>query len=249
MYIQFTNDLDICPIVTTSTLELPRWKLSSEPVFKQTSCQLKDSLQKENGVLGHVNIHQFSNFESGKSSTIHPMRSMEDENLDYDSNASSFSFEFHKGERSVHNPFTRSLSRSMPSKWNDAEKWIMNGQNVQTQFSKMFSSQNQANQLPLTDTVRVAGESANYDHKDTVSQMPETNIADSCQHISHMGLGKFSFVSNWSCAISNQAYGGNALTDPTILSEDLKEVGHRDLSCTNTSTEDMTGMKLVVFRV
>ncbi|KAF5472542.1 hypothetical protein F2P56_009253 [Juglans regia] len=222
--------------VTSPILEVSWLKLSSEPVFKQTSCQQKDSLQKENGVLGRINMHQFSKFESGNSSTIHPVRSIEEDNLDYDSNASSSSFEFHKGERSVHNPYTISSSRSMPSKWDDAEKWIMNRQNVQAQSSKI--SQNQANQLPLTNTVRVAPESANYDHKDTVSKTAETKTVDFFQHVSHMGLGKFSFVSNGSRPILDQA-GGNALTDPGLLSENLKEVGHRDLSC--TKTEDMTG--------
>ncbi|KAG6639287.1 uncharacterized protein LOC122278920 isoform X1 [Carya illinoinensis] len=222
--------------VTSPILEVSWLKLSSEPVFKQTSCQQKDSLQKENGVLGCVSMHQFSKFESGNSSAIHPVRSIEDENLDYDSNASSSSFEFHKSERSVHNPYTRSLSRSMPSKWDDAEKGIMNRQNVQVQSSKI--PQNQANQLPLTNTVRVAPESASYDHKDTVSKTAETKTVDFCQHVSHMGLGKFSFVSNGSYPILDQA-GGNALTDTGPLSEDLNEVFHRDLSC--TKTEDMIG--------
>ncbi|XP_047311313.1 uncharacterized protein LOC124914750 [Impatiens glandulifera] len=59
-----------------------------------------------------------------------------DDNLDYDSNASSSSFEFHKGgERSLHHSMAvRSFSRPIPSKWNNADKWIMNRQI--TNFSK-----------------------------------------------------------------------------------------------------------------
>uniref|UniRef100_M4D2S4 Remorin C-terminal domain-containing protein n=1 Tax=Brassica campestris TaxID=3711 RepID=M4D2S4_BRACM len=62
------------------------------------------------------------------------LRPQEDESLDYDSNASSSSFEFHGGvcgERSNQNHVSREYpSRQMPSKWNDAEKLIMSRQNM-----------------------------------------------------------------------------------------------------------------------
>jgi len=175
-------------------------------------------LQKENGEMGRPKMQQFSKCESANSSAIHPVRTIEDENLDYDSNASSSSFEFHKGERSVHNPFTRSLSRPMPSKWNDAEKWIMSRQNAPAHYSKKNFSQNQANRLPMTKRV------------------------DFCQPALHMGHEKFSFVPSGSHPISDQAYGGNALTNLCPISEDLKGVGHSDLSSTKSSTENMTGI-------
>ncbi|XP_041026264.1 uncharacterized protein LOC121266492 isoform X1 [Juglans microcarpa x Juglans regia] len=216
--------------VTSSSLEVPSLKLSSEAVLSQTSCPQKESLQKENGDMGRVKMQQFSKCENGHLSTIHPMKAIEDENLDYDSNASSSSFEFHKGERSAHNPFTRSLFRPMPSKWNDAEKWIMNRQNVQAHYSKKNCSQNQTNRLPVTNTVRVASESANYDPKFAVSRTAETKRVDFCQPASHVGPEKFSFVPTGTHPILDQVY-----------SEDLKEVGHRDLTCTESSTEEMTG--------
>lgn len=226
---------------TSHSLEVLASKLSSETVLKHSSCQQKESLPKENGDMGRVKMLQFSKGESGNSSAIHPVRTMEDENLDYDSNASSSSFEFHKGERSVHNHFTRSLSRPMPSKWNDAEKWIMNRQNVQAHHPKRNCSQNQGNRLAVTNMGRVAPESANYDHKLMVSRMAETKRVDFCQPASHMVLEKFSFVPSGDGPTLDQAYGRNTLTDQCTQCEDLKEVGHADLSCTKSSDEDMTG--------
>ncbi|KAI8000406.1 Remorin 4.1 [Camellia lanceoleosa] len=119
-----------------SSLEVSSVKLSNSVALDagqsdQSSCQPREFMQKET-----VKMQQFSKSDSGNSSSVHPVRTLEEENLDYDSNASSSSFEFHKGERSMHNPLTRSLSRPMSSKWNDAEKWIMNRQNMQANYSK-----------------------------------------------------------------------------------------------------------------
>lgn len=62
------------------------------------------------------------------AASVHPIRGDEH---GYDS---SSSFEFHSRERSQH-PCRRSYLPSsrtiMPSKWDDAEKWIINKQNVQ----------------------------------------------------------------------------------------------------------------------
>lgn len=91
----------------------------------QNSCQQRDFIPRDNGNAGRVKVQQFSKSDGGNSSSVHPMRTLEDD-LDYDSNASTSSFEFHNGERSVHNPIGRSLLRPMSSKWNDAKKWIMN---------------------------------------------------------------------------------------------------------------------------
>jgi hypothetical protein len=77
---------------------------------------------------------------SGNSSIIYPLRTMEEDSKDCDSgldNASTSSFEFHGGERSVtQNPASGYFSRQTSSKWNDAEKWIVNRQNVNQNISK-----------------------------------------------------------------------------------------------------------------
>ncbi|GMP73708.1 hypothetical protein CsSME_00031387 [Camellia sinensis var. sinensis] len=187
----------------------------------QSSCQPRENIK----------MQQFSKCDSGNSSSVHPMRTFEDENLDYDSNASSSSFEFHKGERLLHNSINRSLSRPMPSKWNDAEKWIMNRQNnMQANYSKKSHLQSQATRLPITNTVRVAPESASYDQKLSVK------LVDFCQTKSQMGFEKFSF---------GQTNGANAVIDLYPQSKDLKEVDNRDASCTKSSIEDTTDLPAI----
>jgi hypothetical protein len=100
--------------------------------------------------VGKVKLQQVLKGETGNSSSVHPIRAVEDENLDYDSNASSSSFEFHQGEqRSNQNHIARSLLRPMSSKWNDAEKWIMNKQNAKANnYSKKNALQSQTDRVP-----------------------------------------------------------------------------------------------------
>ncbi|ESQ33839.1 hypothetical protein EUTSA_v10007414mg [Eutrema salsugineum] len=129
------------------------------------------------------------------------LRPQEDENLDYDSNASSSSFEFHgvRGERSNQNHASRAYpSRQMPSKWNDAEKWIMSRQ------KNMVMRKNcQGNRMP----VRVVPDNAGY-------ELNKSRM-DPC-HSSHIdGSEKFpNFV-------HTQGYGGNLLIDQSTQSKDL----------------------------
>lgn len=204
----------------------------------QSSCQPKETSPKENGLVGRAKTQQYSKSDGGNSSTIHPVRTLEEENLDYDSNASSSSFEFHK-ERSLHGCVSRSLSRPMPSKWNDAEKWIINRPNAQANYTKRNMLQSQANRLAGGNMGRVAPETASGDHKLSVKQV------DFCQPAAQMGLEKFSFVPNGAHPISAQANGGNALID-LCQTKDLKEVNPRELSCSKGSTEDSTGMSILL---
>ncbi|KAI8000750.1 Remorin 4.1 [Camellia lanceoleosa] len=215
-----------------SSLEVSSVKLSNSVALDagqsdQSSCQPREFMQKET-----VKMQQFSKSDSGNSSSVHPVRTLEEENLDYDSNASSSSFEFHKGERSMHNPLTRSLSRPMSSKWNDAEKWIMNRQNMQANYSKKTHLQSQLNRLPMSNTVRVAPESASYDQKLSVKRV------DFCQPTSQMGSEKVSnFPSGTHLAIAE--------IDLCPQSKDLKEVDNGDSSCTKNSSEDNTGLPAI----
>ncbi|KAF3588197.1 hypothetical protein F2Q69_00028462 [Brassica cretica] len=105
------------------------------------------------------------------------LRPQEDENLDYDSNASSSSFEFHggvRGERSTQSHASRAYpSRQVPSKWSDAEKWILSRQNM------MMRKNGQGNRMP----VRVVPDNTGYEH--TKSRM------DPCQSSQAEGFEKF----------------------------------------------------------
>jgi hypothetical protein len=77
---------------------------------------------------------------------IHPVRPVEEDSTECDSgldNASTSSFEFHGGEKtSTQNTGVGYFSRQASSKWNDAEKWIVNRQNVNQNIPK-GTAQNQ----------------------------------------------------------------------------------------------------------
>ncbi|XP_062226767.1 uncharacterized protein LOC133925002 [Phragmites australis] len=85
------------------------------------------------------------------SSIIYPVRTVEDDGNDCDSgldNASTSSFEFHGGERTAtQNPAAGYFSRQTSSKWNDAEKWIVNRQNVNQNISKGTAQNQTAHQM------------------------------------------------------------------------------------------------------
>nr|TKR91555.1 hypothetical protein D5086_0000222470 [Populus alba] len=76
----------------------------------------------------------------------------------------------------------------MPSKWNDAEKWIMKRQNVQPKYFKKNNVQNQTNRAPVKSRERVAPELLNHDPKSSNSRVAETKLVDFCQPASHMAF-------------------------------------------------------------
>ncbi|KAF5752715.1 hypothetical protein HS088_TW01G00631 [Tripterygium wilfordii] len=234
----------ISPIAATSlevsSVQESRSVVSETSPDDPISCQPKETLRRENVSAGHVKMQQYSKGDTASSSAVHPMRILEDESVDYDSNASSSSFEFDKGEKSSHNQLSRSFSRPVPSKWNDAEKWIINRHIVQPNYPKRNAPYNQTNRLPISNMVRVAPEVAHCDHKSSNNRGAETKRVDFCQPTTQMALEKFSFVPPGSHPISGQASGVSACGDLRPLSKDLKEVGHMELSCTRSSAEDAT---------
>lgn len=240
--------------VTSPSLDVLSLKPSSDAVLNrrqsdQTSYEPKETMPKENDDTGRVKMQHLHKVDTGSSSAIHAVRAIEDENLDYDSNASSSSFEFDKGERPGNNPATRSLFRPIPSKWNDAEKWIMNKQNIQANLSKKNTVHNPANRVQ-TSMVRVVPESGNYDHKLPTGKLTETKRIDFCQPTSHMGFEKFSFVPSDAHSVSGQANGRNPAAESFPQSKDLKEVNDLGLSCSR-STDDqsvMPGIRSVAMR-
>lgn len=196
------------------------------------SLQSEEIVARDNGDGSRFRVQLVSKGESTNSSSVHPVRTCEEENLDYDSTSS---FEFHKGERSLHHSLTRSFSRPMSSKWNDAEKWIMNKQNVHSSISKKANLQNQVNRASAaTNMGRVAPESTSSDNKASVKRV------DFCQP-SQTGSAKFGFASHGAAApISGQV---NSLIDLCPESKDLTEVDDDDtgLPCTKSVTEESTG--------
>lgn len=193
----------------------------------RNSLQSMDLAPKDNEDASRFRMQITSKTEGSNSSSVHPVRTYEDENLDYDSTSS---FEFHKGERSLHHSLTRSFSRPMPSKWNDAEKWIMNRPNGQPNNSKKSSLQNQVNRQSVANMVRVAPE---LENKASVKKV------DFCQPASQTGFGKFGFASHGTPPIPGLVNGVNVSLCPE--SRDLPEMDDMGLPCTKSVTEENIG--------
>lgn len=241
MYI-FT-DVEICHAVASSCLEVPSKKVLnqsvSNPKLIEPSGLPKELLSKENDESVQNRMQPCLKVDGCNSSTVHPSKSIEDENLDYDSNASSSSFEFHKGERSVHSSISRSHLRPMPSKWNDAEKWIMNRQNngQAGNYPKKNVAQNHGYRMTSTNMVRVAPESTVSELRSSIGRVLDAkNVDFVCQPGMQMGPDKFSFVSTgaYSCA-------DNVVIDPCSQIKDLIEVDHMPSS--EAYQEDSTGIR------
>ncbi|XP_062186254.1 uncharacterized protein LOC133889793 [Phragmites australis] len=119
--------------------------------INQTEAVEKDSALDSNKVLNTSKSSVPQPASSSNSSMIHPVRTVEEDSNDCDSgldNASASSFEFHGGERAVtQNPAVGYFSRQTSSKWNDAEKWIVNRQNVNQNISKGTAQNQTANQM------------------------------------------------------------------------------------------------------
>ncbi|KAL1205089.1 Remorin 4.1 [Cardamine amara subsp. amara] len=141
--------------VAASTTDIAVAKLPNEPVLDLTESDNKASRPQQ--------------FRKGDLSVAPPhiVRHQEDENLDYDSNASSSSFEFHRARGERNNVSRAYPTRQMPSKWNDAEKWIMNRQNM------MMRKNGQGNRVP----VRVVPDNAGYElNKSRMDQCQSSQI-------------------------------------------------------------------------
>lgn len=201
-----------------------------------TRCPPREFIPRENGDTNRNKVQQVLNGEAPNSNSVYPVRTFEDENLDYDSTSS---FEFHRGERSHHHPIARSFSRPMPSKWNDAEKWIMNRQNMPLGYSKKVHFQNPSNRGPATTVVRVAPELSNYENKLSVKRV------DFCQSATHLGTEKFAFVPSGSHSISVQRNGRNPLIDLCPETRDLSGVDNEAMSCSKSSIENTTGLPAI----
>ncbi|XP_073300263.1 uncharacterized protein [Primulina huaijiensis] len=146
-----------------STIGVPPIKFGNSKQEDGNMLHLKDPGLRDAG------IQLVSKVDASNSNSVYPVRNYEEENLDYDSTSS---FEFHKGERSLHQSATRSLSRPMSSKWNDAEKWIMNRQNVQSNVAKKTNQQVLVNRPIGPNLVRVAPEStAGFDNKPSAKRV------------------------------------------------------------------------------
>ncbi|KAG2303989.1 hypothetical protein Bca52824_032640 [Brassica carinata] len=131
--------------VAASTTDIGVAKLPNAPVLDLTESNNQPSSHLRIGDMRETDQPRPQQLKKGDLCMA--LRPQEDENLDYDSNASSSSFEFHggaRGERSNQSHASRAYpSRQIPSKWSDAEKWLMSRQNM------VMRKNGQGNRIPV----------------------------------------------------------------------------------------------------
>ncbi|CAM0902869.1 unnamed protein product [Alopecurus aequalis] len=141
---QAQNRLLVCDVLeevsdSSSASKLPTAASNTEALDNDPAV---DSSKVQN--VSKSSVHQPA---PSNSSVIHPVRTVEEDSNECDSgldNASTSSFEFHGGEKTAPQNLTAGyFSRQASSKWNDAEKWIVNKQAVQ-QNTSQGASQNQS---------------------------------------------------------------------------------------------------------
>lgn len=125
-----------CALQTTklSTTPSVSEEIPNSGTAAQISAALKDFQFKENQQV-QLKVQNFTKPTSTQMeyasslNFVHAMRSFEDDSFDYDSgheNGSVSSFEFHKVDRAPPRRVLGPHSKPAPSKWDDAEKWLVN---------------------------------------------------------------------------------------------------------------------------
>ncbi|EHA8586398.1 hypothetical protein COCNU_scaffold000316G000010 [Cocos nucifera] len=182
-----------------STKEVSSYKQRNQPF----SCP-KDLISNEKVDMGHIKIQTVSKNMSNQPhsnsnlSMIHPVRTSDVDANGYDSghdNASTYSFEFHRVERTSQHLMIGPFNRHVPSKWNDAEKWIVSRQMMHSNVLKKTGGQNQGNCQMNSTLSRVDPESTIPDQK---LQVVDTRRIDPTNSTSQNLMAKFSFVPHFS---------------------------------------------------
>ncbi|XP_008777626.1 uncharacterized protein LOC103697528 isoform X2 [Phoenix dactylifera] len=193
-------------------LDASRVVLSAKEVssYKQRNQRFpcpKDLISKEKVDMGQNKIQTVSKNMSNQphsnsnSSMIHPLRTLDVDSNVYDSghdNASSYSFEFHRAERTSQHLMIGPFNRHVPSKWNDAEKWIVSRQMLHPNVLKKTGGQNQGNCQMNSTWLKVAPESMIPDQKHSVLQVADTRRIDPTNSTSQNLIEKFSCVPHYS---------------------------------------------------
>ncbi|XP_072986185.1 uncharacterized protein [Typha latifolia] len=151
-------------------------------------------------------------------STVHPVRSLEEGGNGYDScqdNGSTHSFEFHREERTVQHAVVGPFVRPIPSKWNDAEKWLVNRNlmHPNPNVLKKAVPQNQGTRQVTSNLVRVVPESLSGEQRHHIFTSSDIKKSNSTNAPSRNLMDKFSFVHNFLQSSSDSANGASGLTE------------------------------------
>ncbi|KAG0464773.1 hypothetical protein HPP92_018937 [Vanilla planifolia] len=182
-----------------------------------------------------VQIQLANNFCMGQ-----PMRNPEESGGDsngwLENNGNGYSsFEFHKEEKLAQNPASTSLYKHLPSKWNDAEKWIVNRQAIQENASRKSLVQYQSSRNPNPSCARIAPESMVADQKLSLIQ------SAGCNNNAKIMQEKFAFVAQGlypgsvsskdaSCLTDTSQAGGDSVSLDLIHTEKKKDCDNADVT-------------------
>ncbi|XP_073114852.1 uncharacterized protein [Elaeis guineensis] len=179
---------------------------SSLTVIANSEGNLSQPCPKGNADMGRSRIQNIpkggfcQHQPSSNLSTVHPVRPLEEDGNGYDSghdNGSTSSFEFHRGERALQHPAVGPFFRHIPSKWNDAEKWILNRQMMPSpNLLKRSVMQNQGSRQVISGSVRVAPESIAAEHKHSIIQAVDAQRISCINPATQNVVEKFSFAPN-----------------------------------------------------
>ncbi|KAK8968048.1 hypothetical protein KSP40_PGU004322 [Platanthera guangdongensis] len=206
---------------------------SSEDSVTRKSSDTKYSRNQNNNRNSSQQIQHGSNF------TTQSMRHQEEVGNGYDSghdNASTSSFEFHREDNINHHPIISPFYRNVPSKWNDAEKWLVSRQTMQTNVLKKNFAYHQCNRPLNSSWARLTPKFMITDQKISLKQSVESNPN------SLNKADEFSFVSRClhSTSISSNI-SSSCFTNPSQDSCDSvslgrlpKELDHQGVSVLET---------------
>lgn len=253
--VSLKDSKDASSLNVGASSEVPRLELSVKEVLGHGQGDQTPSFRKEFLPKGKADICCNRAQDTVKSvsvlaeptsnlSMVHPMRLPDEESLGYDSghdNGSARSFEFHKGERPLQqasSPFVRNL----PSKWNDAERWIVHRQitHVKSNVSKKTAALNLGSLQVISNRVVFVPESASADHRHSLMQEPDAKTSSSTKSTSQNVAEKFSFAPNSSQSSLDSTSG---LTDLSSVNSTYggcfkKELNH---AVSEKSTAKATG--------
>ncbi|WOL08947.1 hypothetical protein Cni_G17700 [Canna indica] len=231
--------------------QVPRLELSVKDALgndqgDQTPCFRKDFFPKGKADICHNKTQHFkpdlSQAEpTSNLSSVHPMRLPEDDSFGYDSghdNGSVRSFEFHKGDRQLPQQVASPFLRNLPSKWNDAERWIVHRQlmNLKTNVPKKNVAQNPGSLQVISNRVMFVPECMSSDQKHSVTQETVSKKCSSTKSTLQSMVEKFSFAPNSSQSSLDSTSGTSGLTDLSSVNSDQSKYSASE----NPSTVNLT---------
>lgn len=183
-------------------------------------------------------------YSNSNLSIIHPVRTLDEGggNCLHSRNDTVSSFEFHRVERIIQQPSLGLFSGHVPSKWNDAEKWIINRQIASPSVKKKTPAQKQGSHQ-TSSLCRLETDSTIAEHKASVVQALDSMRNEFNQTASQDVVEKFSFVPHASNnkaveSVDSSPYSGTSGS----CSRSGEDVNHQEFSIMKRHASEPTGM-------